>query len=349
MTKNKQPLKETIQLIVDILSYETSDTVLEHYLINSAVDWDAIVIVASKHLVLPAVYCRLKQKSLLRYLPEDLKQYLEELTQLNRDRNETLLHEVEQISKLFIANNIEHVFIKGIGLLSGNYFEDHGERMIGDIDILVASDDIDKAFKLLVNEGYSQFLPFNYEVKNYRHQPRQISKKRLGAIELHSQLLKHEYKDLINIDLFLSSKEIVNGIAVPNSEQLIWNAILAQQINDRSYYYNVLKLKGLYDVLVLGLSQKKRLIKELSNQKHSLGFLSLASIFCPSIAPLAATGKTNYKKYLFLFTMNYPAFGALMIKIKSLHSAIKERIHLFFLNKSYRAHILKNKLCKKHS
>lgn len=346
MDENKQSLKKTLQLIIDILRLESSDVDLKHQLESTTINWDSVVIVASKHLVLPAVYCRLQQKELLAYIPRDLKLYLEKLTQLNRERNQTLLREAEQISKLLNSNHINHVFVKGVALLAGNYFKDIGERMVGDIDILVDSTDVDKAFDVLVEDGYSQFVEFNYEVKNYRHRPRQISEECIGAVEIHDQLLADGYNHLINKKVLLSQKEISNNIAIPNSQDLIWNTILAQQINDKSYYYNALKLKGIYDVLAVGLSEEKELIKSLSENKYGLGFLSLASIFCPTLKPSKETINTHLKKQIFLFSLKYSKFGTLIFKMKTGYIGSTERIKLIFQNKSYRKHIIKNKLIK---
>ena len=346
MAQKKQSIKQTIQLIIDILSFETSAVELKQRLETTIVDWDPIVMVASQHLVLPAIYCRLQQKSLLDCIPNDLEVYLEKLTQLNRDRNQTLLYEVEQISKTLNEHRIKHVFIKGIALLAGNYFKDIGERMVGDIDILVDSKDLDNAFNILVREGYSQFIDFNYKVKNYRHLPRQICEERIGAIELHDQLLKHKYNHLIDKTSFLRNKEIKNGIAIPNSEHLIQNTILAQQINDQSYYYNLLKLKGVYDVFAVGLPKNTTLIEKLSNEKYSLGFLSLTSIFSQNISPSKETIVSLKNKYCFNIALIMPKFGYRLFKTKSLYLAIKERISLFFFNKSYRNYIIKNRLIK---
>lgn len=344
MYKKNQSLKQTIQLIVDILSFERSDDDLKQQLSNTDTDWDQMVIVASKHLVLPAVYCRLQQKSLLGFLPEDLVFYLEELTQLNRERNLTLLDEIKNISELFQKNQIQYVFIKGIALLVGNYYKDIGERMIGDIDILIASKDLDEAFDLMVTEGYDQFVTFNYEVKNYRHRPRQISDMHLGAVELHDQLLKHNYNHLIDKDSFLSNLEIVDGIAIPNSEDLILNTILAHQINDRCYYYNTLKLKGVYDTFVLGLPENKTELKKVSKQKYGLAFINLVSVFSPSILTSLETLPSRFKKRTYQLSLNFPIFGKYLLQLKSNYMAISERIKLLVFNRSYRSHVLRNKL-----
>lgn len=344
MTKNKQTLKQTLQLIIDILSFETSDKALERQLSTNLTDWDSVVTVASKHLVLPAIYCRLQQKSLLNYLPADLKLYLEELTQLNRDRNTMLLDEVKQISNVLHSHKINHVFIKGIALLVGNYFQDIGERMIGDIDILIADEDIDNAFELLTSKGYTQSLPFNYEVKNYRHRPRQISDKRLGAIELHDQLLKHGYNTLIDKQLLLSSKTLINDIAIPNKDYLISNTIYAQQINDRTYYYNTLRLKGIYDVLVAGLPQNKKLINTLSQEKFGRAFLNLASVFDNKMEPNKMSFMTRLHKHMYLMSVRFPKLGTSINKVKYFYKAFKDRLLLIILNKSYRKYVLENKL-----
>lgn len=348
MAIQNQTLSQTFQLIIDILCFDAvSQDSLKLQLSQQAINWDAVVSLASSHLVLPAVYCRLKQKSLLGYLPEDLVLYLEELTALNRNRNHTLRTEAQAISQLFLKHQIDYVFIKGIALLMGNYYTDAGERMIGDIDILITSEDLDTAFDLLVAEGYSQFVCFNYDVKNYRHRPRQISETRLGAVELHDQLLKDGYNHLLDKELFIESKEIINEVAIPSSKFLIWNSILATQINNHHSYYGTLNLKGIYDVLVLNLNEKPNLIAELSKQKDCRRFLSLTSIFLPSIAHAQKTEVSGMYQRIFLLKLRFPSMRRMFHKFKFVYLSIQERLQLLIYNKSYRAHILKNKLFSK--
>ena len=168
MATSTNSYKVILQLIAEILSFQPNETELKLLLHPTQTDWEAVVKIASKHLVLTTVYCRLKQKKLLALLPEDLRIYLKELTTINRNRNLTLLNEIKEISTLFKAHEINHVFLKGCALLAGDYFKDFGERMIGDIDILVESDHIEQAFQLLALHGYTKSIAFNYEVKNGR-------------------------------------------------------------------------------------------------------------------------------------------------------------------------------------
>ncbi|MEO5788567.1 nucleotidyltransferase family protein, partial [Gelidibacter sp.] len=174
----------TKQLIADILSFNDNQEALSEHLNHTFIDWDAVVIIASKHLMLPALYCRLKAKGLLPLIPNDLNIYLKEIAAINRGRNEILLKEAHEVSEIFKKENIEHVFIKGMALLAGNTFKDQAERMIGDIDILVAPNQLHKAFEILTKFGYNETVDFNYQQKNFRHLARQISKQKYGAIEL---------------------------------------------------------------------------------------------------------------------------------------------------------------------
>ena len=344
MSKKKSSLRSTFQLIIDILSADIDNDILKTKLSNQHIDWDSLVVVASGHLLLPAIYCRLQQKNVLHYLPEDLVRYLEELTVLNRDRNRVLLEEAAVISDLFIANNITHVFIKGVAILAGNYFKDIGERMIGDIDILIAENDLDTAFDLLTKHGYTESISFNYEVKDYRHKPRQISKDHLGAIELHSSILKHSYDNLIDKEAFLSDSRHANNILIPTTDHLIRNSILAHQINDLGYFYHTVYFKTVYDLMALGLFSKRDVLERLSKEPYSSDFLNLLSVLNLNDLPKAKTSYSNLKKKTFALALDFPVYGRLKYKVKSLYFNTKERIALVLTNKSYRAHILKNKL-----
>ena len=58
------------------------------------------------------------------------------------------------ISNLFEKNKINYVFLKGSAFLLQNYFDDLKIRMVGDIDILVHSKNLQKAEQILKNEGF---------------------------------------------------------------------------------------------------------------------------------------------------------------------------------------------------
>ena len=263
----KKTVYTTMQLIADVLSFNNNQEALAQQMQHTRMDWDGFVTVGSAHLMLPALYSRLKAKDLLPFLPEDLTIYLEEIAEINRGRNETLLQEAYNISKIFEKEHINHVFIKGMALLAGQVFKDPTERMIGDMDILVAHHQLQQAFDLLVQHGYTDTVDTVIEQKYRRHLPRQVSPQKIGAVELHSEILVHNYKHLLKIEQVLKNKRIVQGIAIPSLEDCIKISIWARQINDRAHRYGYFNFKTIYDCLVLNLPNNEILLAKLANNQ----------------------------------------------------------------------------------
>lgn len=348
MTNPTNSYKTILQLIADIISFKPNETELRLQLQHIKTDWEGLVKVASAHLVLTTLYCRLKQKNLLDGLPEDLHIYLKELTAINRNRNLTLFEEIKDISNVLNANNINHVFLKGCALLAGNYYEDPSERMIGDIDILVASDQIQKAFQLMTSQGYSKYITFNYTVNNFRHLDRQVHEDKLAAIELHKCVLNDEYAHLIDTDSILSTKTIVNGIAMPNTENLIRTTILAYQINSFGNYYGTVHFKYVYDCLVLNLDSNTTMLKQLSVEQYTAKFLVLGNVHFSEIEVFNNSPKMSIVRAQYGFFLKHRAMGKTVYHIKSRYQKIWARIHLIIFNTSYRKHILSNKIFRRN-
>ncbi len=336
-----------MQLIADILSFRQNQDTLSKQFKESNTDWDKVVIIASHHLMLPALYCRLKDKGLLPLIPPDLNVYLEEIASINRGRNEVLLNEVHEISEILTRENINHVFIKGTALLASDTFKDHAERMIGDIDILVAESQIYAAFDIMTNNGYTQSLERDYESDTGRHLQRQVFPGKFGAIELHSEILHYTYKHLINKQQVLINKRIINGISVPSLEDFVKISILALQINDKAHLMGYLQFKTVYDCLVLDLANKPNLVKELSEKKHSQSFLQISSIFFNELTPTESSKYSKFLERYYLFRLEHPKLGYLMYSSLYLSKKNFDRLRVFLLNKHYRAYILKNKIFTK--
>lgn len=333
-----------MQLIADVLSFQHNQDNLSKQLKDIDIDWDGVVAVASQHLMLPALYCRLKEKGLLALIPEDLNVYLEEITGINRGRNEILLNEVYEISEILKKENIDHVFIKGAALLANETFKDSAERMIGDIDILVAEHQCYTAFDILTKNGYSDTVTFNYEQKHFRHLPRQISQQKFGAIEIHSEVLCHKQKQLLIGKYVLQNKRIGNGIAIPSAEDSIKISILALQINDKAHLHGYFSFKTIYDCLALELPSKLVLFKDLVNVKYAQSFLKLSSIFFKELTPYKTSNYSTLLQYYYQFRLKHPKSGNLIALLAKTFTNTIIRVKLVFNNQSYRRHILKNKI-----
>jgi len=340
-------LPSTLKQIADILSFSSNSVLLRDALMKETMDWEAIVKVASLHLVLPTVFCRLKQKSLIDVLPLDLRVYLKELTSINRNRNKTLLAEIHNISKLFNHHNINHVFLKGSALLAANYYKDIGERMIGDIDILVHINDLDTAYNLLITNKHTP-LPetLGQQYFEHKHLPRLIPETGLGAIELHKKLLSKPHFNVLNSDNVLKSKQLINNIYIPSSLYLLRHNVLNFQINDKAYFYTMLGLRSAYDTILLLKQHHEINFEQELLDSYFNKYVLLISIFFKDIPKIPSTSKNNFQKYFFLLQIKHLHLKKVCHTILNYYlycMLLMERSYLFLTNCNYRKAIIKDR------
>lgn len=336
-------LKTTYQNIADILSFETSNDDLKKTLSNPLFNWDNIVIEGSKHLVLPAIYCRLKSKQLLYLLPEELLNYLKELATLNEDRNLAIKDQINTLSHLLKTHKIEHVFLKGSALLMGDFYEAISERMLGDIDILIKEDQLDIAFNLLKENGY---IPIEQTLGNsffeHKHLPRLMTDKNICAVELHRKLfVTYRDNDLQNENI-LSEKQIYNTINLPSLAHLLRHNVLNYQINDNGKLHNSISFRPAYDSVIL--------LRKLNFETNILGhkifrqYFTILSLFFRDIKPLRL--KKNFVAKFYLFKLKHLKFYKFWNKLLNLFyyfPIFLNRLSVFISNKAYRTAVLNDR------
>ncbi|NRB60118.1 MAG: nucleotidyltransferase family protein [Winogradskyella sp.] len=334
----------TYQHIADILSFESSTEALEAALTAPDFDWDAIVMEGSKHLVLPALYCRLKSKGLLTVLPEELSTYLEEITNINRNRNKVILEQVHWLSTVFNTHHINHVFLKGAAVLAMDLYDDMAERMIGDIDVLVDLEQLDTAYELLIKNNYTPIpQTLGHDFFEHKHLPRLKTKDFICAVEIHRKLfVSNENVTLTNTNL-INNKEKVNDIFVPNHQHLIMHNVLNHQLNDDGYYFSTVNFRSSHESI--RLLQIEPIKHEQYNDTFIQSYFNLIGIFFKDeVLHLYAT--KNLRITFALQRLKYPTLNHLYFKIlkwwRFIHIIINRSI-LFVKNSSYRKAILKDR------
>jgi hypothetical protein len=251
---------ETIKLIADILSLSVCSKrkpSLESQLRNDMIVWERLVQVSTEHLVLPALYIRLKQAKLIDLLPQELQVYMEHITSLNRSRNQQNIEQVEELNALLLDNNIQPIYLKGTAhLLEGLYF-DIGERMVGDIDLLVAPAGMEKAADLLMKNGYSPMSEYSSDdYVRTKHYPRMTHPDKVFAVEIHKDVIQkvsHRQLDYAHIN---SSKRTVNGYYLPSYADLVLHNSMNTQLNDQGFLLMSINLRQKYDFLLLSQYEK---------------------------------------------------------------------------------------------
>ena len=229
---------------------------IEKQLQSNNIDWDAVVKVSTAHYVFPALYCNLKRADFLKYIPEDLVAYMEEITNLNRDRNTAIIQQAKELNALLVTHNCTPIFLKGTGNLLANLYEDTAERMVGDIDFIFSKEDYPKAIALLYKNGYERKVKSTGKIDHSdimfaKHYPRLFKKENIAAVEVHKEYLIEKHIDEFNYKNTHQSTQTINGVRVLSYANKINLSIIANQINDKRYYYKTIGLRNAYDVFLL--------------------------------------------------------------------------------------------------
>ncbi|AUC86437.1 hypothetical protein CW731_14625 [Polaribacter sp. ALD11] len=246
--------KETLFFVAKCLTIsleEENKSEIENQLKTTEIDWDAVVKLSTEHYVFPALYCNLKRADFLHFLPEELVNYMVHITGLNRERNEQIIAQAKEVNQLLVDNNITPIFLKGTGNLLEGLYDDVAERMVGDIDFIVAMKDYEKSFQLLQNNNYNKVTEEGYSFPQFKHQPRLVHKEKIAAVEVHKELLLEKYALEFNYNLIKNDAQIVNGMKVMSFRNQLSLSIIAKQINDAGIHYKNIALRNAYDVFLL--------------------------------------------------------------------------------------------------
>jgi len=248
--------KKTLYFIAKCLTIsleEKNRQEIEKQLKSTSIDWDAVVKVSTAHYVFPALYCNLKRVDFLKYLPQELVSYMKHITNLNRERNEKIIEQTQELNSLLLANNITPIFLKGTGNLLAEIYEDTAERMVGDIDFIFSKDDYPRAITVLRESGYSEVHKSKYyPPSEFRHYRRLQKKNNIAAIEIHSGLLTiKKYSSEFNYSFVEKDSQVIKGVTVLSYANKLNLSIIANQINDSGFYYKTMALRNAYDVFLL--------------------------------------------------------------------------------------------------
>ena len=256
---------------------------IEKELQSGTIDWDKVVQVSTQHYVYPALYCNLQRAGFLEYLPLELVAHMEHITDLNRERNQQIIAQATAINTLLLNNNITPIFLKGTANLLDNCYQDIAERMVGDIDFIVARRVANQAVQLLLDNGYSNINPLAEEltktVSYVKHHPRMVKKGAINAIEVHLEVTREAYRKIFNYETIAPTARKVNTFSLFSYEHQIFHTLMNHQLNDLGYLYKNIALRNYYDVFLL--AQKENTLKSIEKfpktYKELNTFLAVAS------------------------------------------------------------------------
>ena len=317
------------KLLVNVL-YKPESEILNGIEIND-INFDNLIKLASRHLMLPALFFNINKKNISYLFPKDFVEYIKNIYSINKARNTVLLKEAKELSELLYKNNINHIFLKGTALLLSNVFEDIGERMMCDIDFIIQHKDEEKVEKILEKNNYfTNNIIDLFRVFKHKHLTTRVNKNKTISIEPHLELLSPKYRVVFN------SKKLINDFKVetktiktPSKPFLFDHCIYALQIEDKRFFNSYHSHRSIYDIYKLDC-KKSLTIKNIKKDifiKHFFITINKFKIFDIHIKTTLLSSYFD-KLFRFLFISFLKIFTVIDIYIFKLSFIIQ----LFFNN-----------------
>jgi hypothetical protein len=321
---------------------------IEKQLKSTSIDWDAVVKVSTAHYVFPALYCNLKRVDFLKHLPHELVSYMEHITDLNRERNQQILQQAQELNSLLLANNIRPIFLKGTGNLLAGIYDDVAERMVGDIDFIFSKEDYPKAITILRKFGYSEVENLKYYNPETKHYRRLQKENNIAAIEIHKELLIEKYANEFNYNFVEKDSQVINEVTILSYANKLNLSIIANQINDSGFYYKTMALRNAYDVFLLSKkTNAKEAVYTLDKLSDPLNcFLAACYEVFNKVESLEYNNTKKTASYIFFFNSQFinPIPTKRRHKRIKRYLLLKNRLNLIYksiIYKEYRVWLFK--------
>ena len=216
--------------------------------------WERFVFMSSAHLVTPAVYSAFLRNGMISLLPEELASYLEHIHALNLERNQRISQQIRKVTELISDHGMEPVLLKGAGRLMEKCYPDPGDRLMIDIDILIAEPDTRRAWLLLQDAGYAPADSHSEEdYEKHHHLPALYHSGEVAFIELHSTPVVRKYKRLLPVKQVMATKVPATGcnaFVMPVHTQMT-HLFIHEFLTSGQLLYGNPMLRTLFDLKVL--------------------------------------------------------------------------------------------------
>lgn len=245
-----------------------------------SINWEMLVALCSSHLILPVIYLKFQSHQIIEYLPKELAEYLKEVYELNLERNNQILKQLQEVTAILNRGNIYPVFLKGAGHLLDGLYSDIGERMMGDIDFLVPEKDFLLSAKLLENEGYSMQGPCYMDVETLKHYPCLLKDGAATHLEIHRLPVAETYQSWFNPEMIFNEKKTVpsiEGCYVLSDEHNIIHNFIHSQLGHKGHTYGIVSFRDLSDLYLLSKrSEIKQTIPKIKSKQKAIAYFVFA-------------------------------------------------------------------------
>ncbi len=251
--------------------------------------WPHVIRLADAHRITPAVWASLNRKSLVEYLPEEPRQYIESLYEMNAKRNASLLAQLDEAIRVLNFRGIVPVLLKGAAYLKGDVYENPAARIFADLDLLIDEAAVPLAQEALHEAGYRESAENGMDYARHWHCPPLSRPGEYGSIEIHRRLLSTELGNILPIKAAWSASTEKSECGLRYRQlspaHMITLSFLHSQIIDRFGETFTIGLRPIQDLAALQRTFKKliqwdeiyALLKRHGAERHFRDYLFAAS------------------------------------------------------------------------
>ena len=174
---------------------------------RDSTELSGLILLSDEHMVTPSLSVAFPGEcaTATEDSSEDVR-YLRGVQRLNSNRNRSLLGQAGEISGILGAARVDFVFLKGLAHLLGGIYPDISCRFIGDIDLLIPSDCVERAASAFRAAGYRESRerhPGSHDILYLSHEARPAS------LDVHQFVLHRDARHLIEECSFLYRRKRV--------------------------------------------------------------------------------------------------------------------------------------------
>ncbi len=188
------------------------------------------------------------------HLNSGLRQYFQTIAELNRDRNLRIRSQLVELVDLLNRAGIRPIFLKGTAHLLLGLYREVADRVIGDIDLLIAKEDFDEAIRVLTKAGYRS-LAGHSDHAHHHHYPALGRDGRDVSVEVHKDATKRIYGRALPTSPLIQAARTIHiddkQAAIPCPEDLLVHNIVHSQMVDRGFWSAEFSLREAYDLVLL--------------------------------------------------------------------------------------------------
>lgn len=242
--------------LCEIISVSADREKIKQKIHSDSIDWLSIVEIANQEFLTPVLCYQLnKNDFFVTNNDEKLFTYLNEIFTINTNRNIQIVEQLKDIVSILNSSDIEPLLLKGSASLVENDYEHIGIRFLSDIDLMVSSKELEKAYRLLIKSGYKK-IDANFIVLENHHHLWPLEKEGMPVmVELHRRVMGGnsgiEYIPFSTTTSLKSYNPYFSNTWVFNPTYKLYHAFFHTEVDDNNYMLKHLDLRHLYDFTVL--------------------------------------------------------------------------------------------------